>query len=253
MTSVNRQSLAFAGLTSSLEPVGGRPQGHVVVRGLRRALVLVLAFSIGCTATWRPIPVDTGVNFAAHVEHRGIVVDKMQGGAPAMLEPAGWQSFWGGPRFLLEAHDTTVAALWFPESSHVIVRASADPQSPVLGKVDATWRQSAIRLTFRLPDGSFQTGEFARIDGGHPTATLGPQVSTLLDIEGVYRAELRDAHGAAVGWLRVRINCNGAPTRIYDGILPPSLSGPLGAAAVALLDSDVSYVADHAQDPDQGN
>ena len=219
-----------------------------------RTLVLLLAVVTGCAPTLRANPVATDVSFAAHVEHRGIVVDEMQGAAPAVLQPASWQSFGGGPRFLLEAHDTTLAALWLPESGHMIVRQTSDPQSRLIGEVDATWKESAIRLTFKLPNGSaFQTAEFARIGGRVGTAALGVQAASTADLEGVYRAELRDAQGAPAGWLRVQINGFGDATRIYDGVLPPPLSGPLEVAAVALLDSDVSHVADHLPDIHMGN
>lgn len=223
-------------------------------RGLG-ALALALGLLTGCTPTLHAIPVDPNVDFAMHLQRRGeLVVDEMQGTSPAMLVPAGWQSLTGGPRFLLQAHGKTIAALWFPESNRMIVRESADPQSPVIGEINAGWEKGAIHLTLTPANGAaVQTGEFDRIDGRIATTALSSQAQTVLDLRGTYRAELRDSKGASVGWLRVQISPYQAATRIYDGVLPASLDGPLSAAAVALLDSDVDYIEDHALNVYMGN
>ncbi len=216
--------------------------------------MLILGGTIGCAPGLQAIPVDAGVDFAAHAAHRGLVVDEMPGASPAVLVPAGWQSWTGGPRFLLQAHDQTIAALWFPEPDQMIVRQTADRHAPLIGEVDAAWKHGAIRLTLKPANGApFQTGAFDRIDGRMATAALGPQVYTVLDVRGVYRAELHDARGGPAGWLRVQISPHQAATHIYDGVLPASLNGPLATAAVAILDSDVTYIEDHAVNVYLGN
>ena len=136
----------------------------------------------------------------------------------------------------------------------MIVRQSADRHAPLIGEVDAAWKEGAIRLTFKPANGApFQTGAFDRIDGRVVTAALGPQVDTILDVRGVYRAQLRDAQGAPAGWLRVRISPHQAAPHMYNGVLPASVNEPLATAAVALLDSDVNNIEDHAINVYLGN
>jgi hypothetical protein len=217
-------------------------------------LALTLSILTGCASQLHAVPVDPNVDFAAHVEHSGLVVDEMPGLSRAVLVPAGWHSMMGGPRFLLQAHDKTIAALWFPTPNHMIVRQSADPQSPLIGEIRAKWTEGAIHLTFEPANGpALQSTEFGRIDGRVVTAALSSQAQTVLDVRGTYRAQLRDSTGAPVGWLRVQISPYQAATRIYDGVLPASLNGPLATAAVALLDSDVDYIEGHALNVYQGN
>jgi hypothetical protein len=217
---------------------------------------VALAFSIlaGCGSRLHAVPVDPNVDFAAHVEHSGLVVDEMSGAPPAVLVPAGWHVLTGGPRFLLRAEGQTIAALWFPEPDHMIVRQSADPQSPLIGEIHAGWTEGAIHLTLQPAHGAaFQTSEFGRIDGRVVTASLSSQARTTIDMRGTYRAELHDATGQPVGWLRVQISPYAAARRIYDGVVPAPLNGPLATAAVALLDYDVDYIRDHALDVHLGN
>jgi hypothetical protein len=217
-------------------------------------LLLTLVMILGSVRALHAIPVDPNVDFAAHVAHRGLVVDEMPGASPALLVPAGRQSWGGGPRFLLQARDQTIAALWFPQAGQMIVRQTVDPHSPLIGEIDAAWSQGAIHLTFKPADGrTLQTGTFDRIDGRIATAALSSQAQTVLDVRGVYRADVRDADGKPVGWLRVQISSHQPAERIYDGVLPPALNGSLAAAAVAVLDADVSEIERHAADVYVGN
>jgi hypothetical protein len=232
---------------SALEGIEPRrpPTLHAGILGA----VFVLLLASSCTPALSPVRIDRGVDFAAHVEHRGLVVDEMAGGSPAVLVPAAWSSWTGGPRFLVQEHDKTIAALWFPKPGQMIVRQSKDPESPLIGEVDAGWSEGAIHLTFKPAGGpAFHSSTFNRIDGRVVTAALSSQARTVLDVRGVYRAEVRDSQGTPVGWLRARISPHQAATRIYDGLLPAPLNGPLATAAVTLLDSDVDYIEDHALD-----
>jgi len=218
------------------------------------ACLLVLGILVGCTPRLQAIPVDPAVDFAAHIEHRGMVIDEMPGASPAVLVPAGWRYLAGGPRFLLQAHDHTLAALWFPRPGQMIVRENGDPRSALIGEIDAAWDHGAIHLTITPTGGSaFRTGEFDRVDGRFATAALSSQVQSLLDMRGTYRASLRDANGAPAGWLRVRISPYQAAGRSYDGVLPEPLNGPLAAAAVALVDADVGVIEGRAFNPYLGN
>lgn len=224
-----------------------------LVRGLCGS-VLIVGTLVGCAPRLNAIAVDPAVDFAAHVEHRGLVIDEMPGASPAVLVPAGWHYLTGGPRYLLQAHDRTLAALWFPQPGRMIVRQTADPHSEMLGEIDAAWDHGAIHLTLRPADGpAFQTGDFDRIAGRFATGVLSSQTHSLLDLRGTYRASVRDAHGVSVGWLRVRLSPYRSARRIYDGLLPESLNGPLATAAVALVDADVTSIAGHALNPYLGN
>jgi len=229
-----------------------RPRSTALGRGV---LSLILGGTVIFSAPrLNAIPVDPGVDFAAHAAHRGLVVDKMPGASAAVLVPAGRQSWKGGPQFLLQADGKTIAAVWFPERDKMIVRGTADPQAPLIGEVDAAWKDEAIRLTLKPAEGaSFQTSAFDRIDGRVKTAELGPQTYTRLGVRGVYRAELRDPQGGQAGWLRVQISPHQAARHIYDGVLPASLNGPLATAAVALLDSDVRHIENNAVNVHLGN
>ena len=218
------------------------------------ALALTLAILCGCAPPLQAVPVAPDVDYAAHVDHRGLVIDEMPGASPAILESAAWHPWSDGPQFLLRAHGRTIAALWHPEAGKMLVRKTSDPQSPLIGEVDATWRHGAIRLTFKPADGvEVQTGEFDRIDGRFSTVALSSQATTVLDVRGVYRADLHDATGAPAGWLRVQVSPYQGASRIYDGVVPASLNGPLATAAMALVDSDVNDIEDHAINVYVGN
>lgn len=204
----------------------------------------------------RPVDVaiDPSVDFAAHVEYRGLVVDRAQGGEPAVLVPAPTLPFSAGPTYLLEAQGKTIAALWVKDPAHVTIRQTPAPTAPVIGRVEAHWNHGAINLTLRPVDGpELHSGTFQRTDSPGVPGILSWNMTFLLDVRGMYEADLRDPAGAQAGWLRVRISPYMAAARIYDGVLPSSVPEPVATAAVALIDSDVDYIEDHAVNPYVGN
>jgi hypothetical protein len=208
----------------------------------------------GCTLGNLDVPVDPRVDFAAHAEHRGLVVDRSPGGEPAVLVPAPTLPFSAGPTYLLQAKDKTIAALWVKDPAHVTVRQTSDPTAPVIGRVEAHWNHGAINLTLEPVNGlELQSSVFERIAGTFHPAVLSWYATTVLDVRGVYLADLRDQTGAAAGWLRVSISPYMAAPRIYDGVLPPSVQESLAIAAVALIDSDVDYIEGRAVNPYLGN
>jgi len=219
-------------------------------RALNRLWVLILI--AGCAAPLRAITVEPDVDFAAHTERHALVVDRMGDGDPAVLLPhTGW--FTENP-FLLEQDGKTVAAVWVKDNAHVTVRQEPDRSSPVTGRVEATRQDGAIRLSFTLADGStYGTGRFHRVDFSSGPAFLGVPANTVLDVRGMYRAEVRDVHGQPIGWLRVRVDPPEGTFRVYDGDLPPALDGPLGVAAAELVNVDVDDMAAHATDVYIGN
>ena len=216
-------------------------------------LLAVVGMGGGCM-TKLDVPLDPRVDFAAHVESRGIVVDRAQDGEPAVLVPAHTLPFTAGPTYLLQANGKTIAALWVKDPAHVTVRQTSDPHAPVIGRVEAHWNHGAINLTLKPVNGpELQSGEFERIAGTFHPAVLSWYATTLPDVRGIYLAELRDDAGAPEGWLRVSISPYMAAPRIYDGILPPAIQEPLATAAAELVDSDVDYIESRAVNPYLGN
>src|SRR5512140_3788387 len=69
------------------------------VRVLRLAVALVL--STGCGFGTRTVPVDAGVTFAAHLEHAGIVFDRLPGVGHAIAKPRSGFRTPGAPAFFL--------------------------------------------------------------------------------------------------------------------------------------------------------
>lgn len=215
---------------------------------LTTRLLVTLALLAGCVTSHAPIPVDAAVNFAVHSEHRGLVVDRMEAtGQLAVLAPAATPLFSEGPTFVLKTDDGTIAAAWLPDPAHMVVRTSPDAAAAVIGHIEARWEHGAIRLILAPGDTSpIETGMFKRLDGRVAASMLGELATTVLDVRGVYRAELSDARGASSGWLRVQVSPYQPAPRIYDGVLPPSVNGPLAVAAVAMLDAEIDYVEQRA-------
>jgi len=227
-------------------PVGRR--GICCVVGVLGCLVVMACYG----APARALADDGNVNFSAHVEHQGLVFDQAANGEPAVLVPAG-SLFSRGPNYLLQSGGRTLAALWVDGSGHVTVRRTADPSGPPIGRVAATWDHDAIRLTLQPADGqALQLGRFHRVD--HPRSEiLGVGATTVLDLRGMYVAQLRNDKGEDSGWLRVRSSPYQDARRIYEGNLPASVPEPLAAAAVLLVNSDISSVRSHTVDVYLGN
>ena len=217
------------------------------------ALLLALGITAGC-APRLDVPIDPRVDFAAHVESRGLVVDRAPSGEPAVLVPARTLPFSSGPTYVLQANDRTLAALWVKDPAHVTVRQTSDPNAPVIGRVEAHWNHGAIYLTLKPVDGpELQSSVFERTDGPAHPSVLSWYATMVTDVRGFYFAELHDPSGALAGWLRVRISPYMAAPRIYDGVLPPTVQESLVTAAAELIDSDVDYIESRAVNPYIGN
>ena len=214
-------------------------------------LLLGLITSAGCSLMSRAAPGDSSATFAAHVASRGLVIDQMEGGQPGVLELSATPS--SGPQFVLYSGGVPTAALWV-SGADTVVRAAPDSAAPAIGRVDASWDERAIRLTLTPEgDGVFSTSAFKRIEGGASPAALGQPAGSTLDLRGVYRAELLDGTGQPAGWIRVQFAHGWSAHRIYEGVLPAALNGPLAVAAVARLDAELTAVANRAMNPYIGN
>ena len=141
-----------------------------------------------------------------------------------VLIPATTPPFTNGPRFVLKTDDTApLAAVWFPDPAHMVVRAAPDAAAAVVGHVEARWERDAIRLVLTPAEGApIETGMFQRIDGRVAPTLLGQLPTTGLEVRGVYRAAVNDSAGTSMGWLRVQISPYQPAQRIYDGALQQS-------------------------------
>lgn len=231
-------------------------KGDVKYRRRMRApgTALATALVLGCAFHPRTLPVEAGVTFAAHLEHAGIVFDRLPGAGQAIAKPPSGFRLPGRPAFFLERDGTRVAAFWLPEPSTVDVRAGDSTSAPQLGRVTPDWDDDAIRLTLRREDAKpLRTEVFAREWTGGATAALSRATRSTLDVRGSYRAPVRDASGAAAGWFRVRIGPYLDAPRIYDGVLPADVSPELTAAAVLALSSEIDWIEAHTLDVYRGS
>ena len=224
---------------------------------VRRCVGMLLAgaaaLAIGCAGLRHPLAVDPDASFAAHREHGGLVVDRLGPGRVGELRPAHWVRLPGDPTFVLAADGERLAALWVTGERVVVRRAPAE-DAPVVGEIDPAWDEDAIRLVIRTADGSsFRTDPFARQVADTGPATLTRASQTVIDVRGTYQAALRDAKGASVGWLRVRVGPYLPAPRIFEGVVPAAVDPALSAAAAVALDAEIDWIEAHALDVYRGN
>ena len=75
----------------------------------------------------------------------------------------------------------------------------------------------------------------------------------MIDVRGTYQAALRDAKGAPVGWLRVRVGPYLPAPRIFEGVVPAAVDPALSAAAAVALDAEIDWIEAHALDVYRGD
>lgn len=210
---------------------------------------------LAACAVPRALPdVDPGVDFAAHADTDGLVVDRNTDGRRVLVTDANTALFRSGPQLVVQSGDTTVAGLWLKDDDHLTVRRSTDAGAPLVGRVQATWENGLLRLVLKTADGeTYATSRFRRMDAQRQPKALGEEDESLLDVDGSYQAVFRDASGRPVGWLRVRIDPSRQFVHVYYGEVPRSLDPTLVTAAAALLDADVNDLEEHAANPYIGN
>jgi len=208
--------------------------------GSRGVWVVMMALVAGCLPPWWHVPpLDPRVTFAAHRESRGLVIDRLSSSSdgPAELVAAG--SPWD-PAFRLEQRHGP-AAIISSRNGRAAVRTEG-ASSSLLGQVDAELDDGAIRLTLQPGPGEVvRTTVFHRLGGGQGEA-LGRSARSVLEVRGEYRADLKDASGALIGWLRVRVGKYQPYPRIYDGVVPSSVNGALVVAATQMLDAEIDHI-----------
>ena len=216
-------------------------------------IALATALALGCGFHPQKLPVEAGVTFAAHLEHAGIVFDRLPGAGQAIAKPPSGFRLPGSPAFFLERDGKRTAAFWLPEPSTVDVRAGDSTSALLLGQVTPDWDDGNIWFTLRREDATpLHTETFVREWVG-ATAALSRATRSNLDVRGSYRAPVRDASGVDAGWIRVRIGPYLDAPRIYDGVLPADVAPELTAAAVLALSSEIDWIEAHTLDVYRGS
>jgi hypothetical protein len=210
---------------------------------------LALALAAGaCASRHTTLPAEPGVTLAAHRDGDGFVIDRLPDGATGLLVARGRLHAEDAPDLTLEVRGERRAGLWMVGASRVLVREDASTRAPRIGEVLSTWDGRAIRLAIYDRDGSMlRTDVFRRSDGGPGAPVLAREEPRATELEGTYRAAVRDAHETAVGWMRVQIRPTEDTSRIYDAVFPTAVDGALAAGAVAALDTEVTWLEDHSR------
>jgi hypothetical protein len=227
--------------------------GTVHLGVMRILTTLALLVLPGCVRMSRPVSIDPDVNFAAHVEHDQIVLDRVPGGHGGVVEVPGWFHWGTSPSFVVTSDGQTVADLSLTAPATVQVRSGGGAGAPVLGAVEPSWEDNAIRLTLRPSgDAILRSDLFARtVTGGGPPV-LSRNAQSVIDVRGTYRAALRDAKGGETGWLRVKVTPYAESPRIYDGVLPADVGPGLAAATAVALGSEIDWIEGHTLDVYRG-
>jgi hypothetical protein len=233
------------------------PEGRTLIwmfAGCRSSLALVAmicAACIACGAPRMPSPdaraasdLNPQATFAAHQVHAGFVLDRLQPDATGVVEQANLINWTFVPEFRVRTVAGDVGDLRLTAPASVTVRESGVQEA---GQVAPAWDNGAIRFTLRPATGApLRFGPFERIDGGAGYSVLSRNALTLLDVQGVYRATVFDAHDQPVGWWEVEIVEPFRP-HVFAGVLPGA--SPAAQAGVMLaLNSEIDWIENHVLD-----
>jgi hypothetical protein len=217
------------------------------------AVALLLVLGVGCLLRPPTVSVDPAATFAAHREHGGLAVDRLEHGRTGRLEQPSWFRRRGEPSFVLDSDGQTLAALWLA-GSDVTVRSATAKTAPTIGRVRPDWQDGAIRLSLEPQDGeAFRTDILRREHTGLGPMELTRAGQTVLDVRGVYEAPVRDRRGVAVGWLRTRVSPYQEAARIYEAALPAAVPPALAAATAVALDAEIDWIENHSLNVYRGN
>ena len=184
-------------------------------------------------------PAASAATFSARESHRGLLIERADG-TNARLVSNGWLERPGKPALVYRESGVTVAGVWKTGPGAVVVRSGTTEKAPILGRIVPAWSDDQLRLTIEPAGGAaVRTTVFERASGGG-AAALDRGASTRVELEGTYRATLRDTGGREAGWLSVDIDPEGA-TR-FSGDLPPTVPPALVAAAAAAVEGEVDFI-----------
>jgi hypothetical protein len=215
---------------------------------MRLHTTLALLAVLGCGRLSRSVPIDPGVNFAAHAERGRIVLDRVPGAHGGLVESAGG-IHWSAPVFTVTTEGKPVAELSLTAPATVQVRG-ADGGG---GAVEPSWEDNAIRLTLHFAgDATLKSDLFERTAAGGGPPVLTRAAQSVLDLRGTYRAALRDAKGGEAGWIRVSVSPYAESPRIYDGVLPVEVGPGVAAGTAVALGSEIDWIESHTLDVYRG-
>lgn len=209
---------------------------------------------LGCGVPFEPLPADPDVTFAAHQVHGGLMVDDMRGGDATVVAPAHWVRLPGQAAFVVAGGPARGEGIWLTRPGGALVRESVDPRATLVGRIEPSWDDNAIRLTIE-PSGnpSIRTDLFRREDVGGGVSVLSRLAQLSIDVPGTYRATLHAADGSPVGWFRVRLGLHQASPAMFDAVFPVGLDEGLAAACAVALGSEVDWIEDHTIDVYRGS
>jgi hypothetical protein len=218
------------------------------------AALAVCAACITCGPVVPPTPdreaaaLNPQATFAAHQVHAGFVLDRVQGDATGVVERAGIIDWNGIPEFRVRTGSGNLGHLWLTAPASVTLR---DPGGPRAGAVAPAWDNGAVRFTLHPTTGApLRFGPFERIGGGPGYSVLSRNAVTLLDVQGIYRATIFDAHDQPVGWWEVEVIEPFRP-RVFAGVMPGT--SPAAEAGLMLaLNSEIDWIENHALDVFRG-
>jgi hypothetical protein len=212
------------------------------------AVLTSLSLAIVCGCGARAIPLQSDASFGMHQGNRTFVVDRPSSSPPAVVTAAEWLWTPGAPAWALRRNGETLATYWIDGNAGTTARAGSRGSDRALGAIRPSWDDNAIRLQIEPPGGqAIKSDVFARTQDGGGTAVLSRAAQTILDVRGRYQAALRDATGAEVGWLRLRVGPYEPAARIYEAKLPAGVSDDLAVAAVISLASEIDWIEAHSQ------
>lgn len=225
-------------------------------RPMRSHLVVLASLAVlGATACRvRTITPDADATFAMHQEGRDFVLDRASSVGSADVLAATWLRGPGQPMWALRRDGRTLAAYWIDGDAGTVARAGSANSDDPLGAVRPSWDDNAIRIAIEPSGGDpVRSDLFARTVGGGGPDALGRSAQTILDVRGRYRAALRDARGAEIGWIGLRIGPYEQASRIYEAALPATIDERLAVAAVLSLATEIDWIEAHALNVYQGD
>lgn len=212
-------------------------------------MIAFVATVTGC-APYARVPVEPGVDFAAHVVRGGLLVDKMRDESPlAIARRPGWPRLHGEPSLVIRRNGTAGEGIWLRGPGDAIVRASVRHDAPVVGHIEPSWSHGAIHLRIE-PAGkpTLSTDAFVRTTSGLGPPVLTRKIERDDELSGAYRANLHTSDGHIVGWLQVSNDDELAFSVVYESVLPPEIDEALAVASAAALGKEVEWIRDHTLD-----